>query len=173
MYNTLRQLRLEQYDIANGRIYGDWSTFGGETFSRLDTTVVLASVRSPRSCCQENRGLCTCPACVLQPSLDSRITVLYGKTLKWKTLVLYFSLLCCYHCSFTCLINYALFALLKLSGFWVLCFPKVFSFCTALGDFIWYVTLSAIYGGLIYCLSLSNLANLFRYFVLLRTTFPP
>lgn len=138
----------------------------------LDMAVVLPSVRSPRSCCQENRGLCTCPARVLQPSDGSRITVLYGKTLKGKTLVLYFSL-CYYLCSFTCLINYALFALLKLSGFWVLCFPKVFSFCTALGDFVWYMTLSAIYGGLIYCLTLSNLANLFMYFVLLRTTFPP
>lgn len=68
-------------------------------------------------------------SCLCPPALyDSRITVLYGKTLKWKTLVFYFSPLCCYHCSFTCLINYALFALLKLSGFWVLCFPKFFFF---------------------------------------------
>lgn len=127
-YNVLRQIRLEPYDIANVKINGDWSTFGKETLSRLDVSVVLPSVGSPRSCCQENRGLCACPACALQPSHDSRITVLYRKILKWKTPVFYFSLLCCYHCSFTCLINYAPSALLKLSGFGVLCFPKVFFF---------------------------------------------
>lgn len=48
-----------------------------------------------------------------------------------------------------------------------------FSFCTALGDFEWYVTLSAIYGGLIYCLTLSNLANLFMLFCFAQNHISP
>lgn len=48
---------------------------------------------------------------------------------KVKNSCFLFSPFYCYHCSFTSLINYALFALLKLSGFfWVLCFLIFFSF---------------------------------------------
>lgn len=86
---------------------------------------------------------------------------------KVKNSCFLFSPFYCYHCSFTSLINYALFALLKLSGFfWVLCF-LIFFLSTALGHFVWCMTPSAIYGGLIYCLILSNLAGLFMNFVLL------
>lgn len=73
-------------------------------------------------------------------------------------------------------LSYKLCTVCPLEIVWFLSFmlSKVFfSFCTASGDFVWYVTLSAIYGALIYCLTLSNLANLFMYFVLLTTTFPP
>lgn len=65
VYNILRQIKLELYDIANVKINGDWSTFGRETLSRLDITLVLTSVGSPRSCCQgEQRAVhlsCLCP----------------------------------------------------------------------------------------------------------------
>lgn len=168
-YNCVQHLEIDKvlYDVVNAKINDDWRM----PFAGPDIMLLLCLYQwvPTRSCCRRNRGLCTC----LNPTpwwQYSYCTLGENFELKSSSFLL-FSLLYCYHCSFASLISYALFALLKLSGFWVLCFPNVFSSCTALGHFVWYVTLNAIYGDLIYYLILSNLASLFMYFVLLSQNY--